>query len=105
MLAPLLSGAGSNIKVLEAMAHGRPCVVTRLVHSAFADHLSPGQHYLLGRSADEFVELLIGLLERPQAQQALATAARGQVQALFTPQVFAEVVAGLVRQMLPAAVR
>jgi len=103
VLAPLLSGAGSNIKVLEAMAHGRPCVVTPLVHSAFADHLLPGQHYLVGRTADEFVALLVGLLEQPQAQQALAAAAREQVQAGFTPRLFAEVVGRLVQQMLPAA--
>lgn len=85
VVVPVLSGAGSNIKVLEAMAHGRPCVVTPLVHGAFSDHLSQGRHYQVAGSAGAFAEAMVQMLARPRDGQAMANAARERVREVFEP--------------------
>jgi glycosyltransferase involved in cell wall biosynthesis len=79
VVAPLLSGGGSNIKVLEAMAHARPCIVTGLVHTAFATQFTRNRHYLVANDEAEFVDHMVAVLSRPQEQQAMATAGRDQV--------------------------
>jgi glycosyltransferase involved in cell wall biosynthesis len=97
VVVPVLSGGGSNIKVLEAMAHGRPCVVTPLVHAAFADHLDAGRHYDVAATATEFAAAMVRMLRQPQAQQAMADAARRRVVEVFEPRRFGEAVLEMLR--------
>lgn len=89
VVVPVLSGAGSNIKVLEAMAHGRPCVVTPLVHGAFSDHLEPERHYHVAATASEFAEAMVRMLLQPQGEQPMADAALERVRHVFEPGRFA----------------
>lgn len=96
VVVPVLSGAGSNIKVLEAMAHGRPCVVTPLVHGAFSDHLEPQCHYHVAATASEFAEAMVRMLQQPQAERGMAEAARERVMQVFQPQRFTSAVTALI---------
>lgn len=106
VVAPMLEGAGSNIKVLEAMVHGRPCVVSPLVHAAFAAQLQAGRHYLVAASPQAFTQHLVDLLLRPQEHQDMADCARARVTDVFDPAVFArQLVDGLQAAHLPGLVR
>jgi glycosyltransferase involved in cell wall biosynthesis len=60
-VAPLLSGGGTRLKILEAMALGTPVVST----SKGAEGLNavPGEHLLLADSASAFAEQVITLLQ------------------------------------------
>lgn len=102
VVVPLLSGGGSNIKVLEALAHGRPCVVTPLVHAAFADHLDAGRHYQVASSAAGFAEAMVQMLRRSQAQQAMADAGRQRVLEVFEPDRFRSELATLLPRLFAA---
>lgn len=61
-VVPVQSGGGSNIKVLEALRLGRPCVVSSFVASAFSPHLQPGVHFREAETALQFVEEVCEIL-------------------------------------------
>jgi glycosyltransferase involved in cell wall biosynthesis len=100
---PILSGGGSNIKVLEAMAHRRPCLVSTLVAGAFADHLKPGQHFLLGQTAAEFAQHVVQALAAPAALQTMTDAAWATVHSQYSPEGFMKTVQQTVHTLLPRA--
>ena len=49
VVAPIHSGGGSNIKVAEALAHGRACITTEFAFVALADCLQAGPRPVRGR--------------------------------------------------------
>lgn len=89
--APVFSGGGSNIKVLEALGHGRPCVVTPLVQAAFTPQLQDGQQLHVARGADAFAQRLAQLIATPDT--ASAAAGRQVVQAQFSRSAFVDFLA------------
>jgi glycosyltransferase involved in cell wall biosynthesis len=60
-VAPLLSGGGTRLKILEAMALGTPVVSTSKGMEGLA--AVPGEHLLLADSAQVFAEHVITLLQ------------------------------------------
>jgi glycosyltransferase involved in cell wall biosynthesis len=79
VIAPQLSGGGSSIKVLEAMGHGRPCVVSGLVADAYADRFADGREFMVARTAQALVDRTLSALRQPSALQAMADRARAAV--------------------------
>jgi glycosyltransferase involved in cell wall biosynthesis len=69
-LAPLLSGGGTRLKILEAMAIGTPVIAT----SKGAEGLdsTPGEHLLLADSADAFANQVISVLRNRELRDRLA---------------------------------
>lgn len=69
-LAPLLSGGGTRLKILEAMALGTPVVAT----SKGAEGLdaADGEHLLLADSPAQFAECVIRLLSDEKLRRRLA---------------------------------
>lgn len=60
IIAPIASGGGSQIKVIEALAHGRPLVASTFSAAAFVDKLKPGEHLM---TADTVLEWHAACLE------------------------------------------
>jgi hypothetical protein len=73
-VAPILSGSGTRIKILDAWAHGVPTVST----SVGADGLQAvdGTHLLLADDAASFAEAVLQLLDHPVEAASLAAAGR-----------------------------
>ncbi len=62
-VAPIFTGAGMRVKILEAMACAAPVVATRLAMSGIdAAH---GEQFLAAESASEFVEACCRCIEQP----------------------------------------
>lgn len=78
VVAPIFSGSGTKLKVLEALAHGVP-VVTTSEGIAGLD-LVPGEHVLIGASNDELVQHTRRLLEDGAAAGRLGAAGRKWVE-------------------------
>ncbi|HEY9839762.1 MAG: glycosyltransferase [Candidatus Sericytochromatia bacterium] len=81
-IAPLSFGGGSRLKILEAMAMGRPVVAM-----AVADHgmgLDHGKHIRLASSARAFAREIAWLLSHPEARVAQVQAARQHVLSQFS---------------------
>ena len=69
---PLVSGGGSPLKFLEAMARGVPVVATSRASTGL--RATPGEHYALADSADELARAVLAQLDDPD----LAMAARAR---------------------------
>lgn len=92
VIAPIMSGGGSNIKVLEAMAHGKPCLATPLTAQAFADRLQEDKHLLVAHNKAQFAEKAIAVLRRPELYQPLVSAALGLIHINYSKSSFSKIV-------------
>lgn len=74
VIAPLQASAGTNIKVLEAMAMGKPVVSTSAgIHGL---HLHPGRDVIVVEKASEMADAIRSLMDDPELCTSIGTAAR-----------------------------
>jgi len=81
-VAPLLSGAGIKGKVLAALAHGVPCVLTRVAAEGVG--LRHGHDCMIAQTAAETVAAVSTLLKDDALCQALSDNARAYVRDQFS---------------------
>jgi len=82
VIAPLLASAGTNIKVMEAMAMGKALVSTPAgVHGL---SLANGRDYLEAAAGEDFAAAMNRLLRDAGARQAIERQARATVEARFS---------------------
>ena len=62
VVVPIYYGAGTNIKVLEAMSVGRACVITDFVAKAFNNDLIDDENILVARNDQDFANKVTQLL-------------------------------------------
>lgn len=75
-VVPILSGGGTRLKILEAMALSTPVIST--TKGAEGLDLTPGDEILLADKPKEFANQVIAILKNPEIRQRLAS--RGQKQ-------------------------
>ncbi len=78
VIAPLIASAGTNLKVLEAMACGRPVVSTPAGVNGL--ELTPGTDFVLVHTGAEMAEAIERLFQSPEECARLAAAARRRVE-------------------------
>lgn len=93
VIAPLRASAGTNIKILEAMAMGKAIVSTRAGVNGL--DLVPGDDYVLAESSGEFAAETQRLLGDAEARARLGAAARIRVERDYNWDVIAEAQARL----------
>lgn len=76
-VVPLRAGSGSRLKILEAMALGRPVISTG--KGAEGLDLEPGEDFLRGEDAASFSEAVVKLLNDPDLYRKIAARARRTV--------------------------
>jgi glycosyltransferase involved in cell wall biosynthesis len=74
IVVPLRQGGGMRVKVLEALAAGKPVVATPMAVEGLDVH--DGEQVILARTDEEFVRVIGELLEHPQRRIALGGRAR-----------------------------
>ncbi len=73
-VAPMLSGSGTRVKILEAWAAGLPVVSTAI--GAEGLDACDGEHLMLAETADEIREAVSALLDSPGRREEMGGAAR-----------------------------
>lgn len=81
VIAPLVASAGTNIKILEAMAMGRAVVSTPAGVNGL--DLEPGSDFLLANTAEEMAAAIEKLLHSPNLRRQVESAARRRVEREF----------------------
>jgi glycosyltransferase involved in cell wall biosynthesis len=77
-VAPLVYGAGSQYKVIEAMALGTPVVaVPRAIAPLDAQ---PGRDVVVAKDGPEFADAIVSLLDSPERRAAIGSAGRAFVE-------------------------
>jgi len=99
-IAPVFSGGGTNIKVLEALWYGRPCLVTSVAHRGYQEVLPAGECLEVAHDIDALAEGAVRLYRDPDYRQRLAEAGRAAVERHFSFRDFCRVVEGTVEQVL-----
>jgi glycosyltransferase involved in cell wall biosynthesis len=82
VIAPLVASAGTNLKVLEAMACGRPVVSTPAGVNGL--DLTPGTDFVLVHTGAEMAEAIEHLFRAPEECARLAAAARRRVEECYS---------------------
>jgi sugar transferase (PEP-CTERM/EpsH1 system associated) len=77
-VAPLRIGGGTRLKLLEAMAMGRPVVATRLGAEGYP--VTHGRELLLADTPSDFAAAVVALLRAPQRRAELGRVARAFVE-------------------------
>jgi polysaccharide biosynthesis protein PslH len=78
VVVPLLVGAGTRLKVLEALAMGKAVVTTSIGCEGLG--LVSGEHAIVADSPDDFAGAVVSLLQDKQQRVALGTAGRALVE-------------------------
>jgi glycosyltransferase involved in cell wall biosynthesis len=87
VVAPLVASAGTNIKIMEAMAMGKAVVSTPAGINGLDLH--PGTDVIVANTGTEMARAILDLLENPPRRQALERAARLTVESTFGWEVIA----------------
>src|SRR5262249_44669187 len=81
VVVPLRSGAGTRLKILEAMAMGRPVVSTPLGVEGL--EVTPGVDILLGKTPRELADHVCALMADAELGQRLGRAGRRLVETKY----------------------
>lgn len=92
VVVPVYGGAGTNIKVLEAMQMKRPCVTTTYGMRGFKEFFQDGNEILIAGNDDSFAEKVVALLRDEQKNHAIATKAYIAMSAHFSRNAFNKIV-------------
>lgn len=101
VIAPLLASAGTNIKIMEAMAMGKAVVSTPAGINGLK--LEPGRDVIVVENGREMAEAINGLLERPAERRALERAARRTVERDFNWDTIALRQAEIYRELITSS--
>jgi glycosyltransferase involved in cell wall biosynthesis len=88
VVAPLVASAGTNIKIMEAMAMGKAVVSTPAGINGL--DLNPGVDVMLANTGAEMARGILDLLENPARRQAMEREARLTVEQSFDWDVIAQ---------------
>jgi glycosyltransferase involved in cell wall biosynthesis len=81
VIAPLVASAGTNIKIMEAMAMGKAIVSTEAgIHGL---DLKRGEDLIVANSAEEMAGAIARLLDRPEERRAMERHARETAEQLY----------------------
>ena len=98
VVAPLVASAGTNIKILEAMAMGKAIVSTPAGVNGL--DLAPGSDFLLANSAEEMAAHIQTLFTDPAARRRIESAARRRVERDFDWDAIARRQSALYRELI-----
>jgi GT2 family glycosyltransferase/glycosyltransferase involved in cell wall biosynthesis len=98
VVAPLVASAGTNIKVLEAMAMGKAVVSAPAGVNGL--DLTPGEDFVLVHTAQEMAAAIEKLLADPAVRARIEAAARARVERDYSWDTIARAQSALYRELL-----
>ena len=99
VVVPVHSGGGTNIKVIEALSYGRPCVVTRAAARGYGPYLE-GNGILVANDENEFVNACLRMISDAPSRKKMACLGWEVVHSKFTFELFRESIIQSLRQVL-----
>ena len=91
VIAPIYSGAGTNIKVLEALAMKKICVASKFALKGFDKNLKNEEDILVANNDNDFIEYLDKVLMNPQKYSHLAENGHEKILRFYSRQKIEEI--------------
>lgn len=91
MITPIYNGAGTNIKVLEALAMNKICIVSRFALKGFDKVLHNEEDLLVANNDAEFIDYLNQVLENTIEYKYLAQNGHQKILAFFSKEKISEI--------------
>ncbi len=101
VVAPLVASAGTNIKIMEAMAMGKAVVSTPAGINGL--DLNPGTDVMVAKTGDGMTRAILDLLDNPARRQDMEREARSTVERSFGWDVIARRQKQLYEELAPIA--
>ena len=92
VVVPIYGGAGTNIKVLEAMQMQRPVVTTTYGVRGFSEYFTDSKEILIAEDDTAFAGKIVALLNDEKQNHDIATKAYSAMKAHFSRKAFNEIV-------------
>ncbi|KQU62252.1 hypothetical protein ASG67_03850 [Sphingomonas sp. Leaf339] len=86
VVAPIRSGGGTQIKVIDALVHARPLVSSTFAYSGFAADLKLNDHMLAADSAAQWIDACTSLLNDSDATEGMARRGAEKAAATYGPE-------------------
>jgi len=96
VLAPLFSGTGQRVKLLEAFSMGCPVITTRVGAMGFP--IRSGSEAILANTPDEFISALQQLIDSVEFRRTLGVKARRMIEEKFGWPTLAEEFLGVIEE-------
>ena len=96
VVCPIYSGAGTNIKVIEAMAMGKACAISSHSTRGYEEILLQGENAFIAEDYADFSNKLIDLLNNESKCKEMAKAAMKTAQSFFSQKSIDETIKGLI---------
>ena len=88
VIAPIFHGAGTSIKVLEAMANRRSCVLTPFATRGLTDVLAHRENVMVADNYGAFSKAIIELFENPELNRDIQNNAFRTIEKYFSEDAF-----------------
>jgi glycosyltransferase involved in cell wall biosynthesis len=75
VIVPITSGGGTQVKLIDALAHGRPLVASAFSHRGYSRELHDGEHLRVAEDVPSWIEQCTWVLQHPDLASAMG--ARG----------------------------
>lgn len=92
VIIPLYTGAGTCIKVLEAMQMRRPIITTPIGKRGYDSFFYDGDDYLVANDDDEYAEKVCSVLDNKTLRNKIIVSAYGKYEQIFNKSHFFEVI-------------
>lgn len=92
-IVPCYLGAGTNIKVLEAMRMKRPCITSEYGARGYDNYFEKNVDYLVCKNDDDFAASIIDMLENEQRNHEISANGFEKVSKFFSKDRFLNIVA------------
>lgn len=99
-VASILSGSGTNIKVVESLAYGRTCVITRHAQRGYEETLKNGESLFVADNREEMAARCIELLQHSELRNRMATEGAARVREHYSFDRFSRIVTSGVSDLL-----
>ena len=98
VVAPVFSGGGTQIKVLEALSYGCGLIVSEFSADGFRPFLQADQHMLVAPTPQDWLKHCLTLMRSPQKAMRLGQAGRAVIAEMYSSKSMARKVKATVEQ-------
>lgn len=92
IIVPIYEGSGTNIKVLEGMTSGKPCIISEFASRGFEQFLQDGNNILIAKNNYEYAAKIKQVLTDQKMNQYIAENANNIIRMNYSFEKFRDIV-------------